>query len=143
MSDITVVSSDAKKLFRRLLEAREEVDTLEAQLKAAKENRDAIEQECHQALIESVGTSGQPVDLGPPFGKVRFNAATTTYGNILNEERLMDYLENSAQVEEYTRPALNRGELNTLARQLREQNASFPPGFDYREKKYVRVTVQK
>lgn len=143
MSDIQMISDDAKALARRLLEARAKQEELETAATNAKKERDELEAEVHQALVEAVGTSSLPLDLGPPFGRVRLNPVITVYGNVINEDKLQEYLENSAQVEEYTKPKLAMGEINKLARRLKETNESFPPGLDYRERKYVRVTVQK
>jgi len=141
--DITVIPDSAKALFRRLLEARERYEMLDTQTKEAKEERDQLTIEVHEALVESVGKSTLPVDLGPPYGRVKLLPTVTIYAKVYNEDALQDYLENSAQVEEYTRPELAKGRLNELARELDEKNQPFPPGMDFYKKRSVRVTVQK
>lgn len=144
MSDeIVVIPDAAKALFRRLLDAREKADVLDKQAKQAKEERDQLTIEVHEALIEAVGKSTLPVDLGPPYGRVKLLPTETIYAKVINEDKLQDYLENSAQVDEYTRPELAKGRLNELARQLDEDNQPFPPGLDFYKKRSVRVTVQK
>jgi hypothetical protein len=143
MSDLEIIPEKAKKLFRRMLEAREEADRLDKATKDAKKEAADLEQEVHQALVESVGSSAIPVDLGPPYGRIRLQPVSTTYGNVLNEDKLVAHLQETGQMDAYTRPSLAKGELNKLARQLREGNESFPPGFDYYEKRYVRVTIPK
>lgn len=149
MTDVQIIPESVKGMFRRMLEKRDEVEALDRKLKRAKGELQEQEDEAHYALAESVGdpTMGKsaalPVDLGEPYGRVRLLPTATVYGNVLDEDKLLEYLENSAQIDEFTRPALARRELNALARRLKEENASFPPGLDYRTKRGVRVTVQK
>jgi hypothetical protein len=146
---VQIIPESAKKLFRQLLDKRQEADAADKRAKKLKGEVKDLEAEVHDALLEAVGdpTTGKvsalPVDLGPPYGRVRLLPTSTIYGNVLNPDKLMEYLENSAQVDEYTRPELAKGELNALARRLLEENASFPPGFDYRTQRGVRVTIQK
>lgn len=141
--DIDIIPEAAKRKFRQFLDARAKADEAEAALKRAKEDRDNLEQEVWAALVDAVGSASLPVDLGPPYGTVRLGAVETIYANIINEDKLMEYLENSAQIDEYTRPTLAKGELNALARRLKESNQPFPSGLDYRPTRYVRVTKQK
>jgi hypothetical protein len=147
--DIQIVPENVKAMFRRMLDKREEVEKLDKKLKREKAELREQEAEAHQALAESVGdpTQGKsaalPIDLGEGYGRWRFLPTATVYGNILDEDKVLEYLENSGQVDEFTRPTLAKGELNALARRLRESNSSFPPGLDYRIQRGVRATKQK
>ena len=149
MTDVQIIPDNVKAMFRRMLDKRDEVEVLDKKLKRAKAELSEQEDEVHMALIGSVGdpTKGKsaalPVDLGPPHGLVRLLPTATVFGNVLDETKLMEYLENSAQVDEFTTSTLAKKELNGLARRLKEENASFPPGFDYRTNRGVRVTKQK
>lgn len=141
--EITVIPDEAKRLFRALLAARDKHDEAKTAEKRAKDEVDRLTIEVHEALVDSIGMSTLPVDLGPPYGRVKLLPTATVYANVINEEKLQNYLENSAQVEEYTRPDLAKGRLNELARQLLEDGQDFPPGLDRYVKRSVRVTRQK
>jgi hypothetical protein len=137
-----VIPEAAKAKLRRLMEARDKRDKAKKALETAEKDYREIEAEVHEELSESVeGTLKVP--LGPPWGTVSFLPKSTTYSNVLNEDRLLEYLEDRALVDEYTKPSVVKGRLNELVREIEDTGEQMPPGLDAYKRRYVQITKQK
>lgn len=137
-----MISDADKAKLRRLMEARTKRDADKAALETSEADYREIEAEVWEELSEALeGTL--KVNLGPPFGTVSFLPKQTTYANILNADRLLEYVEERAMIDELTEPKLVKGRLNELVRELEETGAKMPPGLDSYKKRYVQITKQK
>lgn len=136
-----MISEKAKAKLRRFMEARDQRDKDKVALEQSEAAYREIEAEIHEELSDLAGTLKVP--LGPPWGTVSFLAKKTTYANILNPDRLLEYLEERAMMDEMTEPKLVKGRLNELVRELEETGAEMPPGLDSYPRRYVQITKQK
>lgn len=130
--------------FRRLMELREDKDTkVTAAEKATKEYKQH-ELEVFDAIEGSPLTGSIKLDLGEPYGEVSFGARETPYGRLVDEEAAMDYFENSAQVDEYTKAKISKKRLHELVRGiLEDEDPKMPPGIDYYYNRGVTITRKK
>jgi hypothetical protein len=138
-----VISEDAIKQLRRLMELRTKRDE---DKKAAEESEKAYrdaEADVYEALADGPMERLNNIDLGEPWGKVSFHAKETIYGNVIDEEKLMEYFEQRAMVEEVTEPKFSKARLNEVARDCVEQASPFPPGLDFHPRRYVQITRKK
>lgn len=134
---------ELQQKLRRFFELRQKRDAAKlASSKAEKEYRE-MEAEVWEAFDESPQDGARKFDLGEPYGVVTFTAKETIYGDVIDEEQAMEYLEQAALVEEYTEPKLKDARVNELVRGFREQNIDLPPGFDFRPRRYVSISVPK
>lgn len=128
---------------RRLVELRQKRDQAKRQFERDEEDYREAEAEFWEALDESPVEGSRKVDLGPPFGTVTFTPTETYYGNVIDEQAALEYLEERALIDEYTHPKLKKARVNELIRELREQGAEMPPGFDFYPQRRVRITMPK
>lgn len=137
-----MISEADKAKLRRLMEARDKRDKAKVALSAAEEAYREIEAEVHEELSSSIaGTLKVP--LGPPWGTVSFLPKKTIYAKILNPDKLLEYLEQRAMVDEFTEPKLVSGRLNEMVREIDETGERMPPGLDSSPRRYVQITKQK
>ncbi len=141
---VSLISDEAKALLIGLLDARDEVETLEAQLKTAKENLDEVEMDVYE-MFEASGIDGTlPVDLGPPYGKTKFRTRETHYAKIVDKKTLTTYYEERGDLEDVrTEPKFKMADLNTEVRELIDNHQSLPPGLTYRSDRGMTITRQK
>jgi hypothetical protein len=140
--EIEVINPKIKAVLRRFLELRDAKDEADAAAKEAKKEHDEAEQELHSLLQEGVeGTLKIP--LGEPYGTVSFLPQETIYSNVINERKLTMYLEERQMTDEYSKPALAKGRLNELAREIEEGTHEPVPGLEHYKKRFVRVTRPK
>lgn len=138
-----MLDDKAKLKLRQLMEARERKDKALIEEKAAKKNLKEVEADVYDALRESGIVGAIKVDLGEPWGMVRFHTRTTDYADVIDDEKLLAWLKERGELEAYSRPELAKGLLNEYVRNLKEAGSSFPPGLSYRESRGVTVTRQK
>jgi hypothetical protein len=129
--------------LRRFVELREKRDAAKLAATRAESDYREAETEVWEAFDESPQEGSRKIDLGEPYGVVTFQAKETTYGRVLSEEEFLDYLEQSAQVEEYTVAKIKEARINELVRGFREQNIDLPPGLDFRTTRYVSISMPK
>jgi hypothetical protein len=142
VADIELIPESTKALLRRFLELRDAKEMAEAAADTAKKEYREAEAELHEALSE--GTDGTlRVNLGPPWGTVSFLPQATPYATVINERKLEDYLEERQMMDEYSKPALVKGRLNELVREMDERGERMPPGLEIYKRRYIRVTRQK
>lgn len=137
--------SDIQQL-RRLMELREKRDELSKAHDAAKKEYKEAELDLFEKLTDpETGAVRRipPVDLGPPFGRVAFQARETHYGRVINEKEARDYFERHHMRDVLTAPKFVKKRLNEIARDVIEQSATPPPGFDWYTDRGVTVTRQK
>lgn len=142
MAEVQVISDETTAALRRFMELRDARDEAETKFEAAKKDYREAEAELWDALKEGVEGSLK-IPLGPPWGTVSLSPQATTYGKVLNERRLQDYLEERQMLDEYSAPKLVAGRLNEFVRKIKEQGEKMPPGLDSYERKYIRVSMPK
>jgi hypothetical protein len=64
----------------------------------------------------------------------------TIYGQILDEEKALEYFEQSARVDEMVKTSVVAGRLNALVREWITNKTPLPPGIGFREDTGVTVT---
>lgn len=134
--------------LRRLMELRDKRDEAKkAEKKAEAEYREA-EAELFEKLTDpETGDIRRipPVDLGPPFGRVAFQARETPYGRIIPgmEAEAMEYFRARQIAEEMTEPKIKKARLNELVRERLEGDGSMPPGIDFYHNRGVTITREK
>jgi hypothetical protein len=137
-----LISPQHKAMLRRFLELRDAKNETAAAAAAAKKEHDDAELELHDTLKEALAGTLK-VDLGPPYGVVSFLPQESKKANVINEKKLMRYLEDRQLTEEYSSPGLVKGRLNEMIRDFDERNEEYPPGLEKFTKRYVRVTRPK
>jgi hypothetical protein len=138
-----VISEDAIKQLRRLMELRTKRDeTKKAAEEAEKEYRDA-EADVYEALSDGPMDRLNNIDLGEPWGKVSFHAKETIYSRVIDPDALMEYFEQRAMVEEVTEPQFSKARLNEIAREAVEAAAQMPKGLDFYPRRFVQITRKK
>lgn len=137
-----MINDKDKAKLRRMMDARVKRDADKKAAEKSEEEYREIEAEVWEELSEALeGTL--KVNLGPPHGVVSFLPKSTTYANILNADKILEYLEDRAMMDEMTEPKLVKGRLNELVRELEETGATMPPGLDSYRRRYVQITKQK
>jgi hypothetical protein len=138
-----VISEDAIKQLRRLMELRTKRDeNKKAAEEAEKEYREA-EADVYEALSDGPMDRLNNIDLGEPWGKVSFHAKETIYSRVIDPDALMEYFEQRAMVEEVTEPQFSKARLNEIAREAVEAAAQMPKGLDFYPRRFVQITRKK
>lgn len=137
----TQVVDDAR--FRRFMELRVARDETKAKAERAEKAYRAAEQELYSDLKMSSLKSGGKIDLGPPYGEVRFTPRETLYSKVIDPDALMEYLEERAMLDEATTPSFSRKRLNEIVSECVENKQNLPPGLDFSPSYGITVTVQK
>lgn len=134
------------QMLRRLMELRTNRDDLVKQADQAKRDYKEAELDLFEKLTDpETGAVRRipPVDLGPPFGRVAFQARETHYGRIIDEAEAREFFEQHGMRDCLTAPKFVKKRLNEIARDVIEQAADPPPGFDWYTDRGVTVTRQK
>jgi hypothetical protein len=84
-----------------------------------------------------------PVDLGPPFGRVAFQARETYYGRIIDEQAALEHFRSKGVLEEVASPKFVMKRINEEVREAIEAGVSPPPGTDFYANRGVTITRQK
>lgn len=132
--------------LRRLMELRHKKDELTKAADNAKKECKEAELELFEKLTDpETGDVRRipPVDLGEPWGRVAFQARETTYGRVINEKEARQYFEAHGMTDVLTAPKFVKKRLNEIARDVDEQQAELPPGFDWYKDRGITVTQQK
>jgi hypothetical protein len=144
MSDTTLITEEAKSKFRRLLEARDKHASLDKQAKEAKKELDEIELDVFEMCAEQGINGTLPVPLGPPYGTVKFKTRETHFAKIIDEDKFLQYLEERAQVDEFSTPSFAKKRLNTVVRDVLDNPGStLPPGLTYSTARGMTITRPK
>jgi hypothetical protein len=136
-----MIDDAAKGRLRRLMELRETRDQAKAALQTAeKEYRDA-EADIYEELEGMAGTL--PVDLGDPWGIVKFRNRETYYGKIIDPEKAQEYYESRAMIDEVSEPKFVMARINDEVRERIDLGQSMPPGVDFYANRGVTITRPK
>ena len=141
-----MLDQDDIQQLRRLMELRVKRDELSKAHDNAKKEYKEAELDLFEKLTNpETGNVRRipPVDLGPPFGRVAFQARETIYGRIINEKEAREYFEQQGMGDVLTAPKFVKKRLNEIARDVDEQAAEPPPGFDWYKDRGITVTRQK
>lgn len=147
---LQVISDEVKAKLRLLLEARDLVDELDAQLSTAKKDLDEVEMDVFE-MFASTDDEGEPavsgtisVPLGEPYGTVKFRTRETHYAKIIDKELLMEHYENRGLVDDVmTEPKFVMKRINGDVREIIDTNGKLPPGVTYRTDRGMTITRQK
>ena len=143
-----MLSAEDISQLRRLMELRTVSDEATKAEKTAKAEYREAEAELFDRLTDpETGDVRRipPVDLGPPFGRVAFQARETYYGRIIpgKEAEALEYYRERAMLDEVTNPKFVMKRINEEVREAIEQNRQPPPGIDYYANRGVTITRQK
>lgn len=138
-----MISEDAKGRARRLLEAKEKRDKLKKSLESAEKDFREREAEFYEELEKATGGKTLPIDLGDPWGIVKFRCRETYYGKIIDDEKALEYFENRAQVDDFSAPRFVMARINELVRERIDLGQPMPPGIDFSPNRGVTITMQK
>lgn len=122
--------------------SREEYDKAKAAADAAKERRDQLTVEIHEAM-EASGDKSLTRDIGPPWGEVRFVPNETVYGDVYDEDKLLEWLNDRALTDEWSAPKLRKKAVNDAVKRARAARTNPPPGVQERITRYVTPTIIK
>lgn len=137
------LGADLEVKLRRFVEARTVRDETKVASERAEKVYRAQEAELWDELADSPIEGAIKVNLGPPYGVVTFQPKETYYGRILDEEKALEYFEQTAQVDEFTKPKIVKSRLNELVRQCLEAEKSPPAGIDFYASRYVSISKKK
>mgnify|MGYP001600762015 CR=1 FL=1 len=140
---MALLSEDAVGKLRRLMEARDQRDADEIASKNSEREYREQEAAVYEALAEDNVRGSIKVDLGEPWGVVRFGARETFFARVIDEDRALEYYESRAMLEEVSKPKLVMRRLNDDVREAREQGLDVPPGLDWYARRGVTITRQK
>jgi hypothetical protein len=143
MAEIQVIAPEAKAKFRRLREARVKRDEDKAAAKASEEAYRELEAEVYEELEEAMGNKTLPVDLGDPWGLVKFRTRETYYAKIIDPEKAGEYYEQRAMMDEVSAPKFVMARLNDEVRERMDLGQGMPPGIDFYPNRGVTITRQK
>jgi hypothetical protein len=138
-----VLGTDLATKLRRFIETRESRDEAAATAKRLEEEYRQEEAELWDALEDSPMLPPYKVDLGEPHGIVTFQNKETYYGRIIDEEKAQEYLEQTAQVDEFSKPKFVMARVHELVRSKLEAQESPPDGFDFYAKRYISISRPK
>jgi hypothetical protein len=131
---------ELKSKFRRLVELREKRDSTKLAAENAEKEYREYEAELWDELDDSPLKGTIKLDLGPPYGEVKFGPRETFYGRVLDKEAALDYFENRALMDEYTEPKIAMSRVNELVRECLEQKRPIPEGLDFYAKRYISIS---
>jgi hypothetical protein len=148
---LQIISDEAKEQLRQLLAARDKVEELEAELKTAKEDLEEVELDVYE-MFEAPDDEGQPairgtitVNLGEPYGVVKFRTRKTHYADVADDDKLREYYEERGELDNVmTEPKWVKKELNSDVREILDKpDGRIPPGMTYHTKRGMTITRQK
>lgn len=142
MSD-SLITNKAKEKLRQLCDARDKYAEADKAAKAAKRELDEIELEVFEMFNESGDTGTIPVNLGPPYGIVKFKTRETHFAQIVDEEKLLEWYENRQMVDEVSSPKFVKARLNEEVREAVDASQPLPPGLTYYTNRGMTITRPK
>lgn len=129
--------------LRRFMESRVERDSAKLAAETAEKAYREAEADIWELLSESELEGSIPVNLGEPFGVVRFQPRETFYARVIDKEAALEGFEQRAMIDEISAPKIVMERLNSIVREKIEAGEPMPPGVDYTARRYVTVTRQK
>ena len=143
-------SEEAKRKMRQLLDARDAYAEADAAAKAAKAELAEIEHDVADMFGE-VDEQGErlvkgtvSINLGKPYGVVKFRLRETAYADVVDEDALMDYYENRGMLDDVaTEPRFVKKVLNNEIREILDNDGKFPPGLTYYMDRGMTITRPK
>jgi hypothetical protein len=123
------------------MEARVARDEAKTTFKRLEQEYRSIEADIYEELEDMPGTLS--VDLGEPWGVVKFRNRETYYAKIIDDEKAQEYYESRAMMDEVSSPKFVMARLNEEVRERIDLGQSPPPGVDYYANRGVTITRQK
>lgn len=140
MSEQEAVASQ----FRRLIELRETRDSDKAAAEASENEYREYEAELWDSIAEGPIRGTLKLDLGEPYGIVRFTPRETYYGRVTDLDKALDYFESRAMTDEMTKPKIEKRKLNEMVREFIEsQEGKMPDGIDFYANRGFTITRSK
>jgi|SRR6187402_3425933 len=140
---MTIVTDETKAFLRRFMEARVRRDELKKEHDEAKREYTDMELDLFEKLSESGLKGALKIDLGEPWGEIKFAPRETYYGRIIDEDEALAYYEGRSMIDEVSAPRFVMARINEDVRDAVEGNGDMPPGVDFYAQRGVTVTRQK
>ena len=138
-----MLSENAIKMLRRLMELRAKRDEDKAAAEQSEKDYREAEADVYEALSEGPLDRLNNIDLGEPWGKVSFHAKETIYARVIDEEAALEHFEQRAMIEEVTTPKLSMARMNETVRTAVENGDPLPEGLDFYPRRFVQITRKK
>lgn len=139
-----MIDEASKAKLRRFMDARRKRDEEAAAAKESEDDYRELEAEIYDDFLKSGVKGSVSVDLGEPYGTVRFQGRETYFGRIIDKEAALEYFEQRALVDEMTTPQISKKRLNELINTIMESDDNtMPPGIDYFARRGMTITQQK
>jgi hypothetical protein len=126
--------------FRRLAELREARDIAKVTAETTDQEYREYEQELYDELEESPIKGARRIDLGPPYGEIRFTPRETFYGRIIDVDKALEYFEEHGLDGDLTKPSFVKRRLNEIIRDRMDRGESLPPGTDFYANRGITIT---
>lgn len=128
--------------FRRLVELRDVRDIAKAALERAEKEYRNYEADLWDELEASPLQGTIKIDLGDE-GVVTFQRRETVYGRVLDADKALEYLEERALTDEFTKPKLVSKRVNELVRDCVESGEPVPAGLDFYAQRFISISKKK
>lgn len=129
--------------MRRLMELREARDTAKTEATRTEKEYREKEAEVWEMLEDSPMNPPYKIDLGAPYGEVRFNNRETIYARIIDREEAEEYFEKRAMMDDVSEPKFVMQRLNEIVRDAHEGDGKMPPGVDFVPRRFMQITRQR
>lgn len=126
--------------FRRLVELRDERDEDKTRAERSEKRYREYEAELYDELAASPIRGSRKIDLGPELGTIVFTPRETYYGRVLDKDAALDYFDERAMTDEFTRADIAKGKLNAFVRDCIEQGKPLPPGIDFTANRGITIS---
>lgn len=126
--------------FRRLVELRTQRDEDKAVATRSEKEYRSYEAELWEELADSPIQGTIKLDIGGEFGVVTFQPKETYYGRIIDKDAALEYFENRAMVDEFTKPKIEAARVNELVKHHLEDHKPMPPGIDFYAKRFISIS---
>jgi hypothetical protein len=138
-----MISDEAKGRARRLLESKVKRDELKQALKDAEKEFREREAEFYEELEDATGGKTLPINLGEPWGTVKFRTRETYYGKIIDQDAAQDWFEQRAMIDEVSSPKFVMARINEIVRERIDLGQPMPPGIDFSPNRGVTISREK
>jgi len=133
--------------LRKLMELREARDKAKVAAEQAENAFRAQENLIHDQLKSAGRQPHVTLDLGEPYGEVRFQRRVTPYGRVYDHEAAVEALKEIGRFEELTMPATHvkfrQKALNDFVKEVAEHGGKLPPGIEPAPREFVSITRKK
>jgi hypothetical protein len=129
--------------FRRLIELREKRDETKELAETAETEYREYEAELFEEIEHGPLKGTRNIDLGPPYGTVRFTPRETKFGRVTDSERAIEWLEQHGKNASMTQVKVSKARLNEMVRERLELGQPMPDGIDWYASRGITITRPK